>query len=152
MGPYATADVTFSLPGRATFSLALTSFHPNGTLFFTIFEYNATHTHGSIFSEHGRFLVHKNYPHAPFPSGLNTWSFISYPDGFACFFNHQEHFRLSDSQEVFLANISSLQISGATIVNASLGRLVQPASSRHSKGRGQLPQGEGDRTGLAGTS
>ncbi|KAM3825566.1 uncharacterized protein M6D78_015869 isoform 1-T1 [Vipera latastei] len=120
MGPYATADVTFSLSGHAAFSLALTCFHPNSTLFLIIFEYNATHIHGSILSEHGRFLVHKNYPHAPFPSGLNTWSFISYPDGFACFFNHQERFRLSGSQEAFLANISSLQISGATVVNASL--------------------------------
>ncbi|XP_034292173.1 uncharacterized protein LOC117676650 isoform X1 [Pantherophis guttatus] len=120
MGPYATADVTFSLTAHATFSLVLTCFHPNGTLFLIIFEYNATHIHGSIFSEQGRFLVHKNYPRAPFSPGLNTWSFISYPDGFACFFNHQEHFRLSDSQNAFLANISSLQISGATVANASL--------------------------------
>ncbi|XP_070614476.1 uncharacterized protein [Erythrolamprus reginae] len=120
MGPYATADVTFSLTGRATFSLSLTCVHPNGTLFLTIFEYNATHVHGSIFSEHGRFLLHTNDPRAPFRPGLNTWSFIRHPDGFACFFNHQQHFRLSDSHTAFLGNLSSLQISGAAVANASL--------------------------------
>ncbi|XP_063172088.1 uncharacterized protein LOC134506037 isoform X2 [Candoia aspera] len=120
MDIYATADVTFSLSDHATCSLALTCFHPNGTLFWIIFEYNATHMHGSIFTEQGRFLVRRNYPHAPFSPGLNTWSFVTYPDGFACFFNHQEHFRLSDSQDVFLANVSSLQISGVTVANASL--------------------------------
>ncbi|XP_025022899.1 uncharacterized protein LOC103051028 [Python bivittatus] len=120
MALYATADVTFSLSDHATCSLALTCFHPNGTLFWIVFEYNVTHMHGSIFTEHGRFLVRRNHPHAPFSPGLNTWSFVTYPDGFACFFNHQEHFRLSDSQYVFLANVSSLQISGATVANASL--------------------------------
>ncbi|KAH0615634.1 hypothetical protein JD844_005095 [Phrynosoma platyrhinos] len=120
LGQHATADVTFSLSAHSVCFLSLTGLQGNGTLFLLSLHANGTQVHGSILSELRGFSVHKNFPHASFLPGLNTWTFITYPDGVASFFNHQEHFRLSGAQGISFAQLSSLQITGVTVANASL--------------------------------
>ncbi|XP_061460446.1 uncharacterized protein LOC133373965 [Rhineura floridana] len=118
---HATADVTFSFAGHSTCSLALMGLHANITSFQIRFESNATHVCGGVVTELSGFPVHKNFSHMPFSPGLNTWSLITYPDGIASFFNHQEHFRLSNiTQDISFANLSFLRITGVPVVNASL--------------------------------
>lgn len=125
MGPYATADVVFTLPAQSSCSLSLIGRYAYTTPFQLNLVSDATHVHGSIVAEFGNRSVYKNFPRVPFSSGLNTWSFITFPDGIASFFNHQEHFRLSEAQDISFTNLSSLQMSGVTVANASLGKLNQ---------------------------
>ncbi|XP_078238759.1 uncharacterized protein LOC110087453 [Pogona vitticeps] len=124
MGPHATADVAFSLSVRSVCSLSLTGLraetNTSATLFWLSLESNSTHVHSSIASELGGFPVRKVFPGVPVVPGISTWGFVTYPDGFATFFNQQEHFRLSEVPGISFAGLSSLQISGATVLNASL--------------------------------
>ncbi|XP_053138655.1 uncharacterized protein LOC128339115 isoform X2 [Hemicordylus capensis] len=120
MGLHATVDVIFSLSAHSTCSLLLTELHTNTTPFKIHLKSDTTHVHGSILSELGGFSVHKNFPRAPFSSGLNTWSFVTHPGGVVSFFNHQEHFRLSDIRDISFTNLGALQITGVTVANASL--------------------------------
>ncbi|XP_042334607.1 uncharacterized protein LOC121936433 [Sceloporus undulatus] len=120
LGQHATADITFSLSAHSVCFLSLTGLQGNNTLFWLNLHANGTQVHGSILSELGGFSVHKNFPRMSFLPGLNTWTFVTYPDGVASFFNHQEHFRLSGAQGISFAHLSSLQITGVTVANASL--------------------------------
>ncbi|XP_077162736.1 uncharacterized protein LOC143822031 [Paroedura picta] len=120
MGPYTTADVVFTLPAQSSCSLSLIGRYAYTTPFRLNLVSDATHVHGSIVAELGNISVYKNFPHVPFSPGLNTWSFITFPNGVASFFNHREHFRLSNAQDISFANLSSLQMSGVTVTNASL--------------------------------
>ncbi|XP_062815164.1 uncharacterized protein LOC103281621 isoform X2 [Anolis carolinensis] len=122
MGPQATADITFSLAANSTCFLSLTGLRANTstTLFWLILRTNGTRVQGSILSELGGVSVHKNVPRTSFSPGLNTWTFITYSNGAASYLNHQEHFRLSGPRGISFAHLSSLQITGATVDNASL--------------------------------
>ncbi|KAJ7308064.1 hypothetical protein JRQ81_008568 [Phrynocephalus forsythii] len=126
MAPHATLDITFFLPGSSACSLSLTGLragtNASATLFWLRLESSATHVHSSVTSELGGFSVHKVFPGVPFTPGISTWSFVTYPDGFATFFNQQEHFRMSESKGSPFAVLRALQIGGARVVNASLVR------------------------------
>lgn len=125
MGPHATADVAFSLPGPSACSLSVTGLRAgadaSATLFGLSLEANATHVQGSVTSELGGFGARQAVPWMAFDPGVGTWSLVTYPDGFATFFNQQELFRLSGASGISFEGLRSLEISGATVVNASLG-------------------------------
>lgn len=124
IGPHATADVTFSFPGHSSCTLSLAGLHTDATHFRLSLESNATHVLGSVTTDLGGSLERKNFSGVPFPPGLfSTWSLFTYPDGLASFLDYQEHFRLSSAQDIPFADLGSLRIIGATVANASLGRL-----------------------------
>lgn len=122
MGPYATADVVFSLPRYSVCTVMLMKAHTRTALFQLRLESNATQVYGSVAAEFTGALVQKELVPVPFSAGLNTWGFITFPAGMIGFFNHQEHFRVFSGRAISFANLGSLLISGVTVANASLGK------------------------------
>ncbi|XP_044848575.1 uncharacterized protein LOC123352472 isoform X7 [Mauremys mutica] len=120
MGPYATADVVFSLPRYSVCTVMLTKAYTRAALFQLRLESNATHVYGSLAAEFTGASVQKELVPVPFATGLSTWGFITFPTGMIGFFNHQEHFRVFSDRAISFANLGSLLISGVTVANASL--------------------------------
>ncbi|EMP26429.1 Sushi, von Willebrand factor type A, EGF and pentraxin domain-containing protein 1 [Chelonia mydas] len=127
MGPYATADVVFSLPRYSVCTVMLMKAHTRTALFQLRLESNATQVYGSVAAEFTGALVQKELVPVPFSAGLNTWGFITFPAGMIGFFNHQEHFRVFSDRAISFANLGSLLISGVTVANASLEYRVSSA-------------------------
>ncbi|XP_067417541.1 macrophage mannose receptor 1-like [Emydura macquarii macquarii] len=122
MGPYATADVVFSLPRYSACTVRLTKAYTRTALLQLSLESNATHVYGSVTAEFTGASVQKELSPVPFSGGLSTWGFITFPAGMIGFFNHQEHFRVFSDWAISFANLGSLLISGVTVVNASQGK------------------------------
>nr|XP_032628763.1 uncharacterized protein LOC116820418 [Chelonoidis abingdonii] len=120
MGPYATADVVFSLPRYSVCTVMLTKAYTRAALFQLHLESNATHVYGTMAAEFTGASVQKKLVPVPFAVGLSTWGFITFPAGMIDFFNHQEHFRVFSDRAISFANLGSLLISGVTVANASL--------------------------------
>ncbi|CAM4664497.1 unnamed protein product [Caretta caretta] len=127
MGPYATADVVFSLPRYSVCTVMLVEAYTRAALFQLRLESNATQVYGSVAAEFTGALVQKELVPVPFSAGLNTWGFITFPAGMIGFFNHQEHFRVFSDRAISFANLGSLLISGVTVANASLEYRVSSA-------------------------
>nr|XP_025044872.1 uncharacterized protein LOC112547247 [Pelodiscus sinensis] len=121
MGPYATADVVFSMPCHAVGTVVLTKASSRAVLLQLRLESNATHVYGSLAAEFPGASLQQELAPVPFSAGQSTWGFITLPAGVIGFFNHQEHFRVASERPVSFASLGALLVSGVAVVNASLG-------------------------------
>ncbi|XP_075761763.1 uncharacterized protein LOC112547246 isoform X2 [Pelodiscus sinensis] len=120
MGPYATADVVFSMPCHAVGTVVLTKASSRAVLLQLRLESNATHVYGSLAAEFPGASLQQELAPVPFSAGQSTWGFITLPAGVIGFFNHQEHFRVASERPVSFASLGALLVSGVAVVNASL--------------------------------